>query len=114
MTIESIVRGINRELVPAFEEKLRAALAVREAELAPRLADLARAVEQGREFMHAVEHLRADLTAARGALQTIRDTSAPRIGEIELIPSPPRRAPHGAVPDRGRSARARTRRARAR
>ena len=27
MTIESIVRGINRELVPVFEERLRAALA---------------------------------------------------------------------------------------
>jgi hypothetical protein len=32
MTIESIVRGINRELVPAFEEKLRAALADRDRE----------------------------------------------------------------------------------
>ena len=32
MTIEAIVRGINRELVPAFEEKLRAALADRDRE----------------------------------------------------------------------------------
>jgi hypothetical protein len=32
VTIESIVRGINRELVPAFEEKLRAALADRDRE----------------------------------------------------------------------------------
>ena len=32
MTIESIVRGINRELVPVFEEKLRAALADRDRE----------------------------------------------------------------------------------
>ena len=32
MTIESIVREINRELVPAFEEKLRAALADRDRE----------------------------------------------------------------------------------
>ncbi len=30
MTIESIVRGINRELVPVFEERLRAALADRD------------------------------------------------------------------------------------
>jgi hypothetical protein len=89
-------RDLREAFGTAFEEKLRAALAAREAELAPRLADLARAVEQGREFMHAVEHLRSEITAARGALQTIRDTSAPRIGEIELIPSPPRRAPHAA------------------
>ena len=32
MTIESIVRGINRELVPVFEEKLRAAMADRDRE----------------------------------------------------------------------------------
>ena len=32
MTIESIVRGINRELVPVFEERLRAALADRDRE----------------------------------------------------------------------------------
>jgi hypothetical protein len=32
VTIESIVRGINRELVPVFEEKLRAALADRDRE----------------------------------------------------------------------------------
>ena len=32
MTIESIVRGINRELVPVFEEKLRAALVDRDRE----------------------------------------------------------------------------------
>ncbi len=32
MTIESIVRGINRELVPVFEERLRAALAERDRE----------------------------------------------------------------------------------
>jgi hypothetical protein len=30
VTIESIVRGINRELVPVFEERLRAALADRD------------------------------------------------------------------------------------
>jgi Dynamin family len=89
-------RDLREAFGTAFEEKLRAALAARETELAPRLADLARAVEQGREFMHAVEHLRLEIAAARGALQTIRDTSAPRIGELELIPSPPRRAPHGA------------------
>ena len=32
MTIESIVRGINRELVPVFEERLRAALADKDRE----------------------------------------------------------------------------------
>jgi len=32
MTIETIVRGINRELVPVFEERLRAALADRDRE----------------------------------------------------------------------------------
>jgi hypothetical protein len=47
--------------------------------------------------MHAVEHLRSEITAARGALQTIRESSAPCIGELELLPAPPRRLPTAAA-----------------
>lgn len=101
--------GLDRDqrqgFTAAFEEKLRSVLAEREAELAPRLHALTRSVEQGRAFMLAVEHLRAEIGAARHALQLLRDGSAPRIEEVELLPAPRRTAAaHERREDRGRSA----------
>ena len=84
----AIDRDLRQSFATAFEEKLRAALAAREADLTPRLEALKRSVADGRAFMLAIEHLRAEIGAARSALQALRDGSAPRIEEVELLPAP--------------------------
>ena len=85
-------RDLRQAFAASFEERLRAALAAREADLAPRLQALKHMVAEGRAFMLAIEHLRAEIGAARSALQALRDGSAPRIEEVELLPAPRRSA----------------------
>ena len=87
MTIESIVRGINRELVPLFEERLRAALADQDREWlvdqVVRLTLDAHALERGRP---------ADRRRGEGA----RPARAPRAGLGDGLRHDPARGVHRA------------------
>jgi len=88
-TLDELERDVRDAFAIALEERLRAAVESRLADIGRRVDDLVAAVERRRAVMLEIENLRSEVNAARWALQAIRSHCAPRLREVELQPAAP-------------------------